>query len=100
MKKVPAYEAATSRKRVIQMNFFQNTDPILFILFVFLFFDLLFQRGYQGHYIWKIEFKSVGLWGSYGLKLGNPLQNLKITTLIVFVLSTVLLFYLMYHKGY
>ena len=27
--------------------FFQNTKPILFGMFIYLFFDLLYQRGYQ-----------------------------------------------------
>ena len=27
--------------------FFQNTNPIIFVLFISLFFDLLYQRGYQ-----------------------------------------------------
>ena len=29
---------------------FQNTNTIVFVLFVFLIFDLLYQRGYQGIY--------------------------------------------------
>ena len=27
--------------------FFQNTNPIIFGMFIYLFFDLLYQKGYQ-----------------------------------------------------
>ena len=29
---------------------FQNTDPIVFVLYIYLFFDLLYHKGYQGQY--------------------------------------------------
>ena len=35
------------------LQFFQNTDPIVFVLFISLFFDLLYQRGYQRQYFWR-----------------------------------------------
>ena len=54
----------------------QNTDPIVFVLFIII-FDLLYQRGYQRQYFWTLKFKSVGLWGSYGLKQRNTLKILK-----------------------
>ena len=78
--------------------FFQNTNTIVFVLFIFLLFDLLYQRGYQRQYFWRLKLKSVGLWGRYGLKQCNTLQHFKITIQIVSVLSPVLLFYLKYQK--
>ena len=97
--KVLAYEAATAWNRGIPCNFFQNTDPILFVLFIFYFWLAVSNRVSKAIYL-NINFKSVGLWGSYGLEQGNPLQNIKIANQIVFVLSPGLLFYLMYQKGY
>ena len=35
---------------------FQNTDPIVFF-WIFLFFDLLYQRGYQRQYVWILNLK-------------------------------------------
>ena len=39
------------------LQFFQNTDPIVFVLFISLFFDLLYQRGYQRQYFWTLHLK-------------------------------------------
>ena len=36
---------------------FQNTDRIVFVLFVSLFFDLFYQRGYQRKYFWTLYLK-------------------------------------------
>ena len=36
---------------------FQNTDPIVFVLFIYLFFDLLYQIGYQRQYFWTLSLK-------------------------------------------
>ena len=55
------------------LYFFQNTNLILFVLFISLFFDLLYQRRYQRQYFWTLNFKSFGLWVSYGPKQGNTL---------------------------
>ena len=71
MKNVSDYEVATAWDREIPWYLFQNTDPILFVLFISLLIYLLFQRGYQRQYFWKINYKVVGLWGSYGLKQGH-----------------------------
>ena len=57
MKKMPAYEAATAWNRGIPCIFIQNTDPIVFVLFISLFFDLLYQRRYQRHYFWTLYLK-------------------------------------------
>ena len=43
MKKVPAYEAAAASNGGISCNFFQNTNPIVFVLFISIFFDLLYH---------------------------------------------------------
>ena len=42
MIKVPAYEAATAWNRGTPC-IFQSTNPIVFVLFLSLFFDLLYQ---------------------------------------------------------
>ena len=39
---------------------FQNTNPIVFVTLISLFFDLLYQRGHQRK-IFDIIFKSIGL---------------------------------------
>ena len=57
------------------------------------------QKGYQRWDLLRLN-EYVGLWGSYGLRQGNTLQNLKIANQIVFVLSPDLLFYLIYQKVY
>ena len=53
--KVPAYEAATAWNRGIRCNFFQNTDPIVFVLFVYLFLTYCIKESIEGnifgHYI-------------------------------------------------
>ena len=36
-----------SLKQGNPLYFFQNTNPIIFVTFIYLFFDLLYQRGYQ-----------------------------------------------------
>ena len=50
MKKVPAYKGAKARNRGIPYNYFQNTDIIVFVLFVSLYNELLYQRGYLRQY--------------------------------------------------
>ena len=42
-----------------QCNIFQNIDPNVFVFL--LFFDLLYQRGYQGQLFFDTEFKIIGL---------------------------------------
>ena len=41
-----AYEADTDRNRGIPC-FFQNNNTTIFVTFIYLYFDLLYQRGYQ-----------------------------------------------------
>ena len=36
---------------------FQNTNPIIFVTFISLFFDLLYQREYQRQYFWTSHLK-------------------------------------------
>ena len=72
----------------------------LYLFCVFFYFWLTVSKRVLKAILLDIKFKSVGLWGSYGLKQGNPLKNLKIAIQIVFVLSPNVLFYLMYQNGY
>ena len=89
--KVLAYAAATAWNRGIPCKvsiYWSNC-----ICFVYLsILDLLYQRGYQRQYFWTLNEKSVGLWGSYGMKQGNTLQLFKNTYPIVFVLFISLFF--------
>ena len=79
------------------LQFFQNTDLILF--FFLLYFWLTVSKRVSKAIFLGIKFKSVGLWGIYGLKQGNLSQNPKFSDQIVFFLYPDLLFYLMYQKG-
>ena len=36
---------------------FQNTNTIVFVLFIFIIFDLLYQRGYQSQYFCTLNLK-------------------------------------------
>ena len=36
---------------------FQTTNPIVFVMFISLFFDLLYQRGYRRYYFWRLNEK-------------------------------------------
>ena len=99
MKKLPAYEAATARNRGISCNFFKILIQ-LYLFYLFFYFLLTVSKRISKTIFLGIKFKSVGIWGIYGLKQGNTLQNLKIHNKIVFVLSPDLLFYLIYQKGY
>ena len=72
----------------------------LYLFYLFFYFWLTVSKRVSKAIFLDITFKSVGLWGRYGLKQGNPLQNLKISNQIVFVLSSDLFFNLMYQKGY
>ena len=53
---------------------YQKTDSIVFVLFISLFFTYCIKEGTKAIFL-DIEFKSVGLCGSYGLKQGYPLQD-------------------------
>ena len=49
MKKLPAYEAATAWNGGIPCNFFQNTDTIVFVLFISLFSTYCIKEGIKGN---------------------------------------------------
>ena len=72
----------------------------LYLFCLFIYFWLTVSKRVSKAIFFDIQFKSVGLWRSYGLKQGNPFQNLKISNKIVFVLSPDLFFYLIHQKGY
>ena len=78
---------------------FQNTDPIVFVFFILISLATISKRVSKAIFL-DIKSKRVGLWCRYILKQGKPLQNLKITNQIVFVLSPDLFFHLIYQKGY
>ena len=42
-----AYEADIALNRGIPCNVFHNANPIVFVMSIYLFFELLYQRGYQ-----------------------------------------------------
>ena len=65
------------------LEIFQNTYPIVFVLFISLFMSYCIKEGIKGNML-NIKFQSVGLKGRYGLRQGNPLQNLNISNQIMF----------------
>ena len=99
MKKVLAYEVATARNRGNSCNLFKTLIQ-LYLFYLFIYFWLTVSKRVSKTIFLDIKFKSVGIWGIYGLRQENTLQNLKISNQIVFVLSPDLLFHLMDQKGY
>ena len=67
----------------VYLAMFQNTNPIV-LVFLFLYFWLTVSKRVSKAIFLDIKFKSVGLWGSYGLKQRNPLQNLHNNNQIIF----------------
>ena len=65
------------------LQIIQNNDQICFVYF--LIFWLTVSKTASKAICFDIEFKSVGLWGRYGLKQGNPFQYLKICNQFFFV---------------
>ena len=55
----------------------KNNDLIVFVLFNFYFWLTVSKRVSKAIFL-HIKFKSVGLWGSYGLKQGNPWKSLEV----------------------
>ena len=86
-------------KQANPLQFFKTLIQ-LYLFYLFFYFWLTVSKRVSKAIFLDITFLSVGLWGRYGLKQGNPLQNPKISNQIVFVLSPELLFYLMYQKVY
>ena len=39
------------------LTIFQNTNPIIYVTFIYLFCDLLYQREYQRQYFWTCNLK-------------------------------------------
>ena len=72
----------------------------LYLFYLFLYCLLIVSKGISNVILLVIKFKSVGLWGRYVMKQGNPLQDFKIANQIVFVLSPSLLFHLIYQNSY
>ena len=80
------------------LKIFKTLIQLNFSCFFLYSFTNCIKNGIKGNIFGDL--KQIGLWGSYGLKQGNPLQNFETTNQIVFVLYYVLLFYLMYQKCY
>ena len=59
----------------------------LYLFYLFFCFLLTVSKRVSKAIFFDIKSKSVGLWGSYGLKQENPLQNLNISNQIVFFFS-------------
>ena len=56
----------------------------LYLFCLFLYFWLTVSKRVSKAIFLDITFKSVGLWGSYSLKQGNSLQNVKFSNPIIF----------------
>ena len=83
-KKWLAYEAATAWNRGIPCNFFKTLIQ-LYLFCLFLYFWLTVSNRVSKAIFLDITFTTVGLWGDYRLKQGNPLQNLKFSNQIFFL---------------
>ena len=81
--KVTAYEAATAWNRGIPCNFFKTLIQ-LYLFCLFIYFWLTVSKRVPKEIFLDIKLKSVGLWGSYCLKQGNLLQNIKFSNQIIF----------------
>ena len=95
-----AYEADTSWNRAILCIVLQNSNPIVFVIFIYLFFDLLYQRDYQRWYVLESKWKCFGVQGRYSLNQWNNFNIFQSTNTIVIVLFIYLLFYFLYQRGY
>ena len=90
-----AYNADTAWNREIPCIFFKILIQ-LYLLCSFLYsLTYSIKKVINGKIFWRLNEKSVGLWGSYGLKQGNPLQifqtliQLYLICLILYFLNTV-----------
>ena len=97
--KMLALEAATAWIRGISCNFFFKTLILLYLFCLFLYFWLTVSKRVSKAIFLDITFKSVGLWGRYGLKQGNPLYLFQNTNPIIFVMFIPLFFDLLYQIG-
>ena len=71
-------------KQVNPLQFFFKTLIQLYLFSLFLYFWLTVSKRVSKAIFLDIKFKSVGLWGRYGLKQGNTWQNLKFSNQIIF----------------
>ena len=55
---------------------FQNTDPIVFVLFISFFFDLLYQGGYRRQYFWTLNLKVLAYEADTAWNRGIPYKIL------------------------
>ena len=66
--------------------FFQNTNPIIFVTFISLFYDLLYQRGYQRLDILEIKREKFRSMRQLRPETGESLAIFQNTDPIVFIL--------------
>ena len=95
-----AYKADTAWNRGTPCIFFKILIQ-LYLLRSFLYsLTYCIKEVINGKIFWRFIEKSVGLWGSYGLKQGNPLQffSKHWSNCICFVYFSI--FDLLYQRGY
>ena len=68
----------------------KKTDPIVFVLFIYQFLDLLYQRGYQGEYFWILNLKLLAFEAATARNRGIPWKIIK--SLIILYLCCILLY--------
>ena len=95
--KILVYEAATAWNRRL-LQFFQNNDPIVFVLFISISFDLLYQRGYQRQYFWTITLKVLAHEAPTALNRGITCKILKSLIKLYLFCLLFYFFYVLYKK--
>ena len=96
-----AYQADTDWNRGIPCIFFQKKLIQLYLLRSFVYSLTYFIKEFiKGNIFWRLNEKSAGLWGSYGLKQGNPLHFFSKYwyNCICFIYFSI--FDLLYQRGY
>ena len=81
-----AYEANAAWNREITCILFKNLIQLYFLCSFLYSLTYCIKEVIKGNISWRLNGNSDDLWGSYGLKQGNPLRFFQNTDPIVFVL--------------
>ena len=95
-----AYEAETAWNRGIPCILFQILIQLYLVCSFLYSLTCCIKEVIKGNIFWRLHEKSAGLWGSYSLKQGNPLQffSKHWSNFICFIYFYI--FDLLYQRGY